>query len=668
MIRKLLWCKGLVAFLTTAICVMGAFGQNDRAKDDLHRSFRTFDYQKIEHQASPNGRRTLKIKTADADLQLEVEPHDLRSRDYKSEDSASPGVRRSAGEDVTTFKGTVAGRDGGSVRLTIDGQRVEGYFVFRGKKYFVEPAKKYTNLAADGESVVYKEEDSLIESTLLCESDIASQIEVGKQMVTAQAAELVTTLQDIELATDADQQFVSNLGSAAAANNEILSILNMTEGVYQNELNLSITVVYQHTWTTPDPFDGTSMNTILDSFLNYWNANIPQTSVPRDATHLFTAKQSALSAGLAYVGTICRNPAYAYGLSGYVNWAPGKYLIPSHEIGHNLGANHVDASQSCAGTVMNASLSSTTPLTFCGYSRNEITTYVSGNGSCLAPATVGTPGTSTRYDFDGDGRADVSVFRQAAGDWYLNRSSAGFTAFHFGQNGDKAVPADYDRDGKSDAAVYRSGVWYRLKSATGGYDVISFGVASDIPTPADFDGDGKTDIAVFRPSNGTWWIINSSNGATAVRQFGMIGDIPVAADFDGDRKADITVFRPVGGVWFRINSASGSTFIAQFGMVGDKPIAADFDGDGRSDIAVWRPSTGQWWVTRSSDGSVIASAFGQAGDIPAAADYDGDGKADITVFRPSDGIWYRINSSNSTVSYIRFGAIGDIPVAGAFVQ
>ena len=69
-----------------------------------------------------------------------------------------------------------------------------------------------------------------------------------------------------------------------------------------------------------------------------------------------------------------------------------------------------------------------------------------------------------RFDFDGDGKSDISVFRPSDAVWYLNNSSAGFTAVNWGLATDKLVPADYDGDGKTDVAVYRDGVWYLLRS------------------------------------------------------------------------------------------------------------------------------------------------------------------------------------------------------------
>src|SRR5207244_1904334 len=75
--------------------------------------------------------------------------------------------------------------------------------------------------------------------------------------------------------------------------------------------------------------------------------------------------------------------------------------------------------------------------------------------------------TFTPFDFDGDGKADASVFRASDRVWYMLGSGSGFTAAQFGLSTDKLVPADYDGDGKTDLAVYRDGTWYILQSSTG---------------------------------------------------------------------------------------------------------------------------------------------------------------------------------------------------------
>ncbi len=272
-----------------------------------------------------------------------------------------------------------------------------------------------------------------------------------------------------------------------------------------------------------------------------------------------------------------------------------------------------------------------------------------------------------KFDYDGDNKTDLSVFRGIENNWYIFNSSGGITSRGWGVTKDKPVPADFDGDGKTDIAVWRpsEGNWYIVNSTNNTVTVAGWGQLNDQPVPADYNGDSRADLVVYRPSNRNWYR-RDSDGLLHVFEWGLANDRPAPADFTGDGRTDMAVFRPDSGTWYVLSSSDAAVTTRAWGLSGDTPIPGDYDGDAKADFCVFRPTENNWYRTHSSDNSIHVITWGLPGDKPTPGDYDGDGKADLAVFRPINGTWY-IFGSGAGIWSQQFGVSGDTPTPNALV-
>ncbi len=376
--------------------------------------------------------------------------------------------------------------------------------------------------------------------------------------------------------------------------------------------------------------------------------NLPQTQFMKDLIDIYLPTMN-------YSNSQC-----GYGCSDHKSWHDSGYAAsfpfeaPFGQHNNNIhkASDKIDVSN---GMAVQAEKFSKLALTFVGeLAKGEI------------PVVV--PTNRTRFDFDGDNKTDVSIFRPNAGEWWFQRSIDGNdNAFQFGGSGDTLIPSDYTGDGKTDIAFWRNSTdIYVLRSDDSTFYSFPFGASGDIHTPGDFDGDGKDDTAVYRPTSSTWFIFRSSDSQIDIVGFGIAEDQPVVADYDGDGRDDIAIYRPSNSQWW-INRSTDGVIVYQFGSAGDKTVQGDYTGDGKADVAFWRESTGEWFIIRSNDDSFYAFPFGSSGDIPTPGDFDGDGKNDAVVYRPTDNTWYKEQSTNGFEAVL-FGSAGDIPLPNLLVK
>jgi Metallo-peptidase family M12/Reprolysin family propeptide/Domain of unknown function (DUF4214) len=378
----------------------GAQDVRERVQRDLGQVFMNHEDIQIDPKTTAESVRAsgrISLATASRTFRMQLRPNDLRAPGYRAEETGAGGITRDVSMPVvSTYKGNVIDVWGSDVRLTITDDVVEGMIVTPNGTYYVEPAQKFSSVAQTHDYVFYQASDVRPDITRTCGETLETAVTLGaKQMMAAAntgvAPAVFSPLKIVEIATDSDLEYTNALGGSAAANSDILSILNQIDAIYKRDIGLTFNVTFQHTWSTADPFGagGTGAAQVLNAFTNYWNANFSTT--PRDVAHLWTGKNLGGPAGVAWMGVVCSNPGAAYGISDRETMAPFRVGIPAHEIGHNFNADHCDGQAGCDNTIMVAMQTPANTLTFCAYSVNEITAYVNANSSCLSNAPAGNP-------------------------------------------------------------------------------------------------------------------------------------------------------------------------------------------------------------------------------------------------------------------------------------
>lgn len=472
----------------------------------------------------------LSLATSGQSFELDLQPHDMRSKRYRSEETGEDGIRREIKSDpVRTYKGQMIGREDAQARFTIDENSIEGVIITPEERYYIEPLRRYSAEAEATDFVFYKKSDVIEDATETCgvtmDEVIGEAMQgMAPQLADVSAAEATTiTLREAEIATEADYQYVVALGGTTAANKEILSIMNQVDGVYESELGITFKVVYQHAWAargTGYPYTSTVVGSeVLQQFTDHWNTSF--STVKRDIAHLWTGKDivndnnSTSLIGIAWVGVVCSVPGNSYGVSQRLTSVAQKYVLTAHEIGHNFGARHSETQTGCDNTVMNGIIG--TALTFCPYSRNQITSFANINSGCLA-ATVPTCSytispASSRFAPNG-GSGTVSLTTNSTCRWTA-RSNASWIQITTGTSGTGSKTVSYTVAANTGTTVRNGTITIAGKNYTVTQDMYS--IKSIVLNPSSVVG-GQTlvgTITLNAPAPSTGRIINLSDNLPA---------------------------------------------------------------------------------------------------------------------------------------------------------
>ncbi|HEX5707204.1 MAG TPA: M12 family metallo-peptidase, partial [Pyrinomonadaceae bacterium] len=364
-------------------------------RQEIERALTTFDQLTLDPSLAAKQARTggaLTLETSRGTLTVELEPSDVRASNWRGVRMTASGESREIERaPAATYKGRVRGMDGAaSARFTIEEGRIEGLIIARDGLYFVEPARNFSASAGRDEFLFYSERDVRAESFGECGVSLAERVGASASRLESDGdwqtrkgfapPEVFAPRPEVELATEADFeyfQFFKNQNptftdaqASAAALAEITSIVNQVDGIYESQVGIEIRIVHSRVWEADtDPYTLTSASQALTQFRTAYNSSFAPGAPPqRDLTHMWTGKDfDGSTIGIAYLGTVCADPARSYGISQRFAPSPQKVALTAHELGHNFNAEHPNqqspAPTDCANdpatatpTIMNSSI------------------------------------------------------------------------------------------------------------------------------------------------------------------------------------------------------------------------------------------------------------------------------------------------------------------------
>jgi hypothetical protein len=193
-------------------------------------------------------------------------------------------------------------------------------------------------------------------------------------------------VREIGIATVADPLWESRYGETSNA--VIAALINAANTLYEREVGLALEILDQRSAAISAPTQPGNAAQWLESFQSFAATTLANRDF--DVKFLFTHRSfSTQVIGLAYVGVVCRSPAFSVGL--IKGSAPAlNFITFAHELAHTLDADHDPHTETrpCPAAIMCPFVDSA-HTSFSRLSRRSIASYIEEHGSCLGWAESG---------------------------------------------------------------------------------------------------------------------------------------------------------------------------------------------------------------------------------------------------------------------------------------
>ncbi|MEM7248332.1 MAG: LamG-like jellyroll fold domain-containing protein [Acidobacteriota bacterium] len=271
----------------------------------------------------------VEVGEGEGPTRLRLHRHSLRSEDFRLLSHRDGVLTEVAPPPSRTYRGTVDGEPDSLVLASLGrgGLTADVLTSSTGTDWSIRPTADGAHRIGPFEETPPDELRCGVEGTVI---DGEPTIDGGRRGARRAGGD-DCTMSVAQIAFDADNAYHVQLGDSLDLTLERIEwMMQRVDVVYARDVQ----VTYEVTAIVvrEDPFyvaDGDA-GAVLDEFREHWNTS--HGDIERDMAHLMTARDTPGIAGLAWVGVVCTDLAYAWSN----DWEP----IIAHELGHNWGAGH----------------------------------------------------------------------------------------------------------------------------------------------------------------------------------------------------------------------------------------------------------------------------------------------------------------------------------------